>query len=311
MHARSRRLAACLALLFIPAGARAQAPAIRASEANAMKAIPVPQPAPFQEGIAALPGGARLYYRDSGGAGPAVIFSHPATGSALVWPYQQPVFAKAGYRVITYSRRGHYQSAPADPKNPGSASGDLHELAGFLRVDKFHAVASAAGGAVVVDYALSHPEKLLTLTLSSSVGGVRDASYLALSEGLRPKGFDAMPPEFREIGPSYRAANPEGVKAWLDLEHKALSGNRLGPAPVNEVTWKALETMRVPTLLMTGDADLWLPPPLLALYAAHIPDNEMLIVPEAGHAVYWETPEIFNAAVLEFIARRGASLTAR
>ena len=255
------------------------------------------------EGVAALPGGARLYYRDTGGPGPAVVFSHPATGSALVWPYQQPVLAAAGYRVISYSRRGHFGSEPVDPASPGSASVDLRELVDWLGVGGFHAVASAAGGAIVVDFAHSHPERLLSLTLSSSVGGVRDADYLALSESLRPKGFDDMPPDFREIGPSYRAANPAGVREWLALEHKALTGERLGQTPVNAIGWKSLETMRVPTLLMTGDADLWLPPSVLRLFAARIPDNEMVIVPEVGHAIYWEDPETFNRVLLDFLGR--------
>ena len=73
--------------------------------------------------------------------------------------------------------------------------------------------------------------------------------------------------------------------------------------PVNNITWKALETMRAPTLLMTGDADLWLPPSVLRLFATRIPNNEIVIVPEAGHALYWETPEIFNEAVLGFLGR--------
>lgn len=264
---------------------------------------PPPQQAPAEKGVAALPSGARLFYWDTGGSGPAVVFSHPATGSALMWPYQQPVFAAAGYRVIGYSRRSHHGSAPLEKGNAGSASVDLHELVEFLGVKKFHAVASAAGGAVIVDYALSHPDRLYSLTLSSSVGGVRDADYLALSESLRPKGFDEMPADFREVGPSYRAANPQGVKEWLALEHKALTGNRVGQTPVNNITWKALETMRAPTLLMTGDADLWLPPSVLRLFATRIPNNEIVIVPEAGHALYWETPEIFNEAVLGFLGR--------
>ena len=270
-----------------------------------MKAIPVPTQAPAKEGVAHLPGGAQLFYWDTGGDGPAVIFSHPATGSALVWAYQQPAFAAAGYRTIGYSRRGHFGSAPVETGRGGGASTDLHELVEYLGVDKFHAVASAAGGAIIVDYAHSHPERLYSLTLSSSVGGVRDKEYLALSESLRPRGFEDMPPDFREIGPSYRAINPAGVREWLALEHKALTGERLGQTPVNHITWKSLETMRVPTLLMTGDADLWLPPSVLRLFAARLPVNEMLIVPEVGHAIYWEAPEIFNRAVLDFIGRHG------
>jgi pimeloyl-ACP methyl ester carboxylesterase len=141
------------------------------------------------------------------------------------------------------------------------------------------------------------------MTLASGTGGVRDPDYLKLSEGLRPQGFNDMPPDFRELGPSYRTANPEGVKAWLELEHQAVTGNRLGQKPANEVTWARLRQMLVPTLLIAGDADLWQPPALMRLFRRNILNSELIVVPEAGHSVYWEQPDVFNAAVLDFVGR--------
>jgi pimeloyl-ACP methyl ester carboxylesterase len=78
---------------------------------------------------------------------------------------------------------------------------------------------------------------------------------------------------------------------------------RTGQKPANKVTLKALESMKVPTLVIAGDADLWWPPTALRMVAPHIPNGETLIVPEAGHSVYWEQPEMFNRAVLDFVGR--------
>ena len=61
--------------------------------------------------------------------------------------------------------------------------------------------------------------------------------------------------------------------------------------------------MQVPTLLIAGAADLWQPPAMTRLLARRFPNNELVVVPEAGHSVYWEQPEIFNSAVLDFIGR--------
>jgi pimeloyl-ACP methyl ester carboxylesterase len=80
-----------------------------------------------------------------------VVLVHPATGSALVWGYQQPAFAKAGYRVIGYSRRSYYGSDLLHNENPGVASEDLHNLIEFLGISKFHAIGSAAGGGVAAE----------------------------------------------------------------------------------------------------------------------------------------------------------------
>ena len=78
-----------------------------------MTPIPIPAQAPAKEGVAQIPD-TRLWYWDTGGTGVPIVLAHPATGSGLIWGYQQPVFAKAGYRVIGYSRRGYINSAPFD-----------------------------------------------------------------------------------------------------------------------------------------------------------------------------------------------------
>src|SRR5215467_9865243 len=82
--------------------------------------IPVPAQVSAKTGTAQLPD-TRLYYWDTGGDGPAIVLLHPATGSALIWGYQQPAFAKAGYRVIGYSRRSYYNSDPLAADHPGIA----------------------------------------------------------------------------------------------------------------------------------------------------------------------------------------------
>lgn len=262
---------------------------------------PIPPQAPAKQGLAQLRD-VKLWYSDTGGSGPAVVFVHPTTGSGLIWSYQQPVFAAAGYRVISYSRRGYAGSEAGPRDNPGSSTEDLNELMDALKVDRFHAIGLAAGGMTTMDYALSYPRRLHSVVEACTIMGIQDASYLALSNGLRPKGFAEMPAEFRELGPSYRATNPAGVKAWLELEHKAIHQD-VPQRRNTKATFAALTTMTVPTLLVTGDADLFTPPAVLRLFAEHIPQGEAVVIPESGHSVYWEQPDAFNRAVLEFIGK--------
>ena len=79
--------------------------------ADPYKPVPIPAQVAAKEGLAQL-ADTRLFYWDTGGDGQPIVLMHPASGSALIWGYQQPVFAKAGYRVIAYSRRGHNGSDP-------------------------------------------------------------------------------------------------------------------------------------------------------------------------------------------------------
>jgi pimeloyl-ACP methyl ester carboxylesterase len=71
----------------------------------------------------------------------------------------------------------------------------------------------------------------------------------------------------------------------------------------NRITFAALETIAVPTLLLTGDADLYTPPSVLRLVAARFPNAESVVIPECGHSAFWEQPEAFNTAVLDFLAK--------
>jgi pimeloyl-ACP methyl ester carboxylesterase len=263
--------------------------------------IPIPAQFPAQEGWAQL-AGTRLFYWDTGGSGQPIVLLHPSSGSALIWGYQQPAFAKAGYRVIAYSRRGYYNSAPIVQENPGSSAEDLRLLVDFLGIKRFHAVAAASGGSVAAEFALSYPDRLLSLTISSNSFGVRDGAIAKAAAFIRPKLWDQLPPEFRELGPSYRGMNPEGVKLWMELEHKALNGPA-GRQLRNELSQAKLKELTTPTLLIAGAADLTMPPSISRMLAAQLPNSEVVVAPESGHSVYWEQPDIFNRAVLDFIGK--------
>jgi len=262
---------------------------------------PMPPQAPMKEGVADL-GNTKLRYWDTGGPGEAIVLLHPGSGSAEFYPYQQPAFAKAGYRVISYSRRGQNGSELGSDAASYFAADDLLALMRHLKVEKFHLVGNALGGYVGLDVALSHPDRVLSLVLACSMMGIAEPEYQRTLLALRPKGFAELPTELKELGPSYRAANPAGVAEWKHRHDRAGKGS-----PVrlrNKITWPALAGMKVPTLLVTGDADLWLPPYMLRQVAEKIPGSKALIVQNAGHGVQWEQPDIFNSAVLEFIRAR-------
>lgn len=273
-------------------------------EADAARTLQ--QPAAPREGHADVPG-ARLWFTDTGGDGVPIVFLHAATGSSRVWEHQFPAFTQAGFRVIAYDRRGFGRTTldPSGPQ-PGTGADDLSALVDHLEIARFHLVGTAAGGFVALDYVLSFPDRLRSLVVANSIGAVQDEDYLELGRRLRPPAFATMPADFRELSPSYRAANPEGTRRWLELER---TNRPEGAQPVtqqmkNKVTFALLETIRVPTLLLTGDADLYSPPAVMRLFTARINGSEGAVVPESGHSAYWEQPEIFNRTVLDFVRRR-------
>jgi pimeloyl-ACP methyl ester carboxylesterase len=251
--------------------------------------------------VLVLQGPVQLNYTDTGGHGVPVVLMHPATGSVLSWEHQTPAFVKAGYRVIAFDRRGWGQSNR--DMGHGTAADDLIALMDSLHIDRVHLVGTAAGGFVAFDTALSFPSRLRSLVVANSIGGVTDPEFVAQDRRVRPPEFAALPPELREVSPSYRVSNPEGTKRWIALEKQS----RIAGAPAqplkNAITFARLETISVPALLITGDADMIAPPPVLRMFAQHMRRAETAVVPEAGHSTYWEQPDAFNRAVLSFIRK--------
>ena len=72
----------------------------------------------------------------------------------------------------------------------------------------------------------------------------------------------------------------------------------------NDFTLALLATIRTPTLMLAGGADLYAAPPRMQAMADRIPNCEFALIPDAGHSAYWERPETWNRLVLEFIRGR-------
>jgi pimeloyl-ACP methyl ester carboxylesterase len=63
-----------------------------------------------------------------------------------------------------------------------------------------------------------------------------------------------------------------------------------------------LHRIESPTLVITGDADRLIPPANSDILAKHIPGAKLVKVPGGSHGFNFETPDVFNRAVLDFLA---------
>lgn len=272
-----------------------------------------PQPVPTALSAAAsgvVPvGKGQIRYWDSGGAGPAVVLLHPYTGNADSWPYQQAALAAAGYRVIAYSRRGHAGSSPVEP--PQVDTDDLLALLDHLQVARCHLVGVAGGGIVATDFALTHPQRVRSLVIAASIVAIADPDFMRASAALRLPGFAELPPEMQELGPQYRAVDPEGVARWRAVlqanGHPAVARTLETARPVmrSRLTVQALSAFAQPVLMVSGDADLYAPPALMNRLAQSFPKAQAKVIAGSGHAPHWERPDVFNRLLLEFWRTQG------
>jgi pimeloyl-ACP methyl ester carboxylesterase len=253
---------------------------------------------------AELPG-VKLWFTDTGGTGTPIILLHANTGTSAVWVNQVTSFSRAGYRVIAFDRRGWGKSIanPAAGPQPGSIAGDLDALADHLKLERFHLLGVAGGGFAALDYAAWRPERLRSLVVGASTGQVTDKEVADFIARIELPGLRKLPAVYREVGPSYRGANPDGTQRWTEIEEHA----RQPEAPAQPLrtpnTFAKIETIPTPALVIAADADLLAPPALMRVWARHVKNHEWALVPDAGHAMAWEQPDVFNEKVLEFIKR--------
>jgi pimeloyl-ACP methyl ester carboxylesterase len=246
-----------------------------------------------------------LWFTDSGGTGTPIMLLHANTGNSAVWTDQVTSFSRAGYRVIAFDRRGWGKSTadPATGPQPGSVAGDLDALVNYLKLDKFHLLGVAGGGFAALDYAAWHPEKLRSLVIGASTGSISDKEIADFSARIEIPELRKLPAVYREVGASYRGAKPDGTKHWIEIDEHSRQKDAPSQPLHTPNTFAKIETIPTPALIITADADLLAPPALMRIWAAHVKNHEWASVPDSGHAIAWEQPDVFNDKVLDFVKR--------
>ncbi len=255
-------------------------------------------------GYADLPG-VKLWFTDTGGDGVPIVLLHANTGTSQSWEAQATAFAGQGYRVIAFDRRGWGRSLadPATGPQPGSVAGDLDALVDHLKLGKFHLVGVAGGGFVAIDYAAWRPERLRSLVVGASTGQFSEQEMRDLTARIEIPELRKQSAVYREVGPSYRGVDPDGTKRWIEIEERARQPGTPSQPLRTPNTFAKLTAIALPVLTIAADADLLAPPALMRTWAAHLKSYEWATVPDSGHAIAWEHPDLFNESVLAFVRR--------
>src|SRR5262245_2688642 len=248
--------------------------------------------------------GARLYYEDSGGNGPTVLFLHGAGGNHLSWWQQVPVFAEQ-YRCVTLDQRGFGQSTDAERgASPATLASDAIALLDHLAIERAGVVAQSMGGWAAVGAAVLAPERFWAIALANTVGNLTDPEIAALRQRLtaasppRPSVLwhAALGETFRKELPvkSYLYAQIAGTNAPLPADFRDQLGRLTTPVERYAAT-------RVPTLFLTSDEDGLIWPELSEKVHQHVPGSRFVRVEAAGHSTYFERPDVWNRDVGDFL----------
>ncbi len=247
--------------------------------------------------------GVDLYYEISGpeGAQP-VIFLHGAGGNHVSWWQQVPHFNKT-YRCVSIDHRGFGRTL--DPTGEGSTRfvDDLEGLLTHLGFDKVALVAQSMGGRTALGFTVRHPERVQALVMADTWGFFDWPEQLERARVLREATANSGDPLIvRAVGPTFRAAEP--VRTFLYQQIGGLNPPRPeAPNDPKAATPKQVAALKNPILMIEGEEDDVVHPPLMEAFHALIPGSEYVTVPKAGHSVYFENARQFNDLVGTFLAR--------
>ncbi len=226
------------------------------------------------------------------------------------WVFQTQALAHH-YRVLQYDCRGQGQSEhPASPYSMELHADDLAALLTGLKYEQAHIAGISYGGEVGQAFALKYPQRCLSLILADTVSEVGAALRInielwlsAARAGDAEAFFNTTVPW--NFSPRFIAANPkllaDAKVRYQSLDYPAIV--RLSECFLEVDFTARLGEIKCPTCIIVGAADLLKGPAYAAILKEGIPQAEMHVLPKAGHASCWESPQEFNTVVLGFLAK--------
>lgn len=226
--------------------------------------------------------GARLHYEIHGEGEPLVLL-HGNSEDLGYFAAQIPAFAEH-YRVIALDTRAHGQSTRGDgPLDFPRFADDVCAVLDVLGIDGAHIVGYSDGGNTALTLALRRPERVRSLIVNGA--------------NLDPHGLGW---KFRiPVTAVWLLTAPIArLSSELARRHELLGLMVRHP----HIPAGGLSAITVPALVIVGERDP-IPRRHTELIARSIPGAELVIVPDAGHPCAAERPAVFNAVVLDFVAR--------
>lgn len=261
-----------------------------------------------------------LHYTDQGSGRPVVlIHGWPLSGRS--WERQVPALISAGYRVITYDRRGFGQSSqPWEGYDYDTFAADLDALMTYLDLEDSVLIGFSMGGGEVVRYLANHgSHRVRKIVLASAIppylyqaddnpdGGLDDATingFLAAAAEDRMAFLDEFMTGFFSSGRKLKVSEQQRQYA---LSIAAIASPK---ATLDCITAFARTDFRrdlagisVPTLVIHGDSDATVPFEVSGQRAAAaVPGAEVVVIKDAPHGVTVSHADEWNSAVVAFLA---------
>jgi pimeloyl-ACP methyl ester carboxylesterase len=236
--------------------------------------------------------GIRLYY-ELEGAGPPLLLLHGGAGNGMQFSNQRRDFARAHRLIVPDCRAQGRTTDRPGPLTYHDMAEDMAALLDSLHVQRVDVMGWSDGGAIGLDLAIHHPERI--------------AHLVTFGANFSPEGLNAPDVEWNRTATadsfgtgtrvSWTALNPE-PQHYREAMDKILDMWRTQP----RFTLAELAGIRARTLICVGDHDLIRRDHTDSLVRA-IPGAELWVVPGASHSAMLERPDLVNPRVLAFLSQ--------
>ncbi|WP_323960146.1 alpha/beta fold hydrolase [Arthrobacter sp. JZ12] len=251
--------------------------------------------------------GARLAWREDGTGDPLLLISGQVTGLAG-WDPIVPNLAST-FRVIRFDHRGigGSEEGSAESYSTRGFAADARAVLDAAGTKRAHVYGHSMGGRVAQWLAIDYPERTGALILAAtSAGGYlgtnrdREATA-ALTSGdpsrLEPLFFD----------PDWASQHREAVHTFFTARAPRRAKRLHFRASSEHDARNLLSSVRAPTLILHGTADVVTPLGNALALKQYIPGSMLARVPKGRHGFHLDRPETLDW-IRQFIARKKLQL---
>jgi pimeloyl-ACP methyl ester carboxylesterase len=263
-----------------------------------------------------------VHVEDTGGEGRPVVLIHGWPLSGKSWKAQVPALHAAGYRVITYDRRGFGESdKPATGYGYDTLADDLAGLLEALDVRDATLVGFSMGGGEVARYVANHGQDRLRgvvfaaavppmmMKMPNNPDGPLEASEAVKMTARLTADSDAF---FEQFTKDFFSANADGTVLVSEADRQeavALCKQADKLAALEAMQSFGLSDFRddlakvtVPALVIHGTADGIVPFEGSGKRTHEaIAHSRLVLMPGGPHGINLSHADAFNTALLEFL----------
>jgi pimeloyl-ACP methyl ester carboxylesterase len=264
--------------------------------------------------------GHRTWYRSVGADMPGhlpLVTLHGGPGATHRYLQPLEALAATGRRVIFYDQVGCGRSDhPTDPSlyTPQTFVAELDALRAQLDLPRVHVLGQSWGGMLAMEYALSQPSGLASITEiertlreHEAAGTTTDPAYLAACDAFYQRHVCRLDPLPACVSETFEALAKDGYV--YNLMNGPSEFHCIGTLKDWDITDR-LHEIAVPTLLLSGRHDE-ATPLIVGTIHERIRGSAWIVFEESSHMPHVEEPEAFNTAVRDFLAGVEAAPDAR